>query len=235
MKSKPDKIFLPGGFDQYAFLGKHFNIADAKILILGYGAEPVADRMMIAGAASVDIVVVSGELLLQSRMNLKSQKVTVKYMDYDQMSYDAASFDLVYAQGSVAFKTRNLIATQVFRILTPKGFFCLGETVSLREDPPRFIKDIWEASGMAVLTREALLEYYKERGFVIDTIKNLSHSLQQFYLDSREELDSRLKFMSAEEKKELKKLIPKLNHEINAYLKQGGNKYMGFIAHLFHK
>jgi len=120
-------------------------------------------------------------------------------------------------------------------VLSPKGYFCLGETVALTPDPPKFIKDIWESSGMSVLSRDALLEYYKERGFVIDTVKNLSHTLTVFYTASREALDERLQYMSSDEKKEYKKLIPKLNHEINAYLKQGGNKYIGFIAHLFHK
>lgn len=192
--------------------------------------------MMIRdGTDSVEIAIPSGELLLQSRMNFNHNGINARFIEFHQLPYDDSSFDLVYAQGSLSTNLRNFISTQVYRVLTPKGYFCLGETVALTQNTPTFINDLWKNAEMSVLTREDLLKYYQERGFVIDTIKNLSGTLTQFYRDSRTALDERVKSMSSEEKKEYKKLLPRLNHEINIYLKQGGSKHIGFIAHLFHK
>ncbi|NUN09780.1 MAG: class I SAM-dependent methyltransferase [Ignavibacteriaceae bacterium] len=191
--------------------------------------------MMRDGAASVEIAIPSGELLLQSRINFNHSRISARFIEFHQLPYEDAFFDLVYAQGTLAMAIRNFISTQVYRVLTPKGFFCLGETVALSTVTPVFIQDLWKSAEMSVLTRDALLSYYQDRGFVIDTIKNLSGTLTQFYNDSRAVLEERVKSMSAEEKKEYKKLLPRISHEINIYLKQGGNKHIGFIAHLFHK
>ena len=105
----------------------------------------------------------------------------------------------------------------------------------LRDDPPEFVKDIWQSADVLPLPVTTAEKYYEEKGFeIIDKI-DLSFTLKDFYRESERMLENELKGLSEQEKSYHKKLLKRISHESNVYLKLGGSDYMGFMALMMRK
>jgi hypothetical protein len=70
--------------------------------------------------------------------------------------------------------------------------------------------------------------YYKDRGFEILYEDDLSSTLKDFYLTSKELLIKNIEKLTEQEKAYHKKFLKKINHESTAYLKLGADRYIGF-------
>ncbi len=127
------------------------------------------------------------------------------------------------------------LVKEIKKILRTGGIFCAGEIILLKENPPEFIKDIWHSSDLQPLSDEALDKYYEEKGFEILSKKDLSFTLREFYLLSEKMLSKETNELHEEEKSYYKKLLRKISHESNTYLKLGGNDYMGFTSLIMRK
>lgn len=222
-------IFLPGGFKQFRTLKSKYIISDKNVLVIGAGSEKIAHKMISSGAASVSFIVDNYESLIGARLELSSNdKINVKMMDYDNTDFNNEMFDLVYAQASTSTSNRNKIIKEIKRLLKPGGTFCTGEITALKRDYPPFVRDIFESSDILPLQHNKCSDYFTERKFEILYEEDLSSSLKNFYETAAHSLKDLIADLSENEKSYYKKLLNKISHESNAFLKLGADRYMGF-------
>jgi len=229
MKNETQQIFLPGGFKQFRILKSKYVLNDKIVLVIGSGSEKIAEKMIESGASSATVIVNDYDSLMNARLNLsKESKVVVKMMDFDNTDFDSEQFDLVYAQASISLTNRNKIIKEIKRILKPEATLCVGEITALSNDYPPFVKNIFDASDILPLLNNECSNYYKERNFSVLYEEDLSSSLQSFYEHTAQELDDTIYKLNEKEKSYYKKLLNKISHESNAYLKLGADRYIGF-------
>lgn len=229
MKQENQQIFLPGGFKQFRILKSKYNLSEKDVLIIGSNSEKIAEKMIDSGAKSVTVIVSDYDSLINSRLNLrKDTNVSVKMMDFENTDFADNEFDLVYAQASVSLTNRNKIIKEIKRILKSDAVFCVGEITSLTENYPQFVKDIFESSGISPLPHNKCLEYYIERKFSLLYEEDLTSSLKSYYENASNQLKQITEHLTDKEKSYYKKLLNKISHESNAYLKLGADKYIGF-------
>lgn len=227
--NKEQNIFLPGGFKQFRLLKSKINLTDKAVLILGPQSEKIGEKIIDAGAKSVNIIVSDYDSLINSRLNIPKEKnVSIRMMDYDNTDFDDDAFDLVYAQASISLKNRNKITKEIKRILKPEGLLCVGEITALKETYPQFVKDIFESSGLLPLQHNKCVEYYESKNFSLEYEEDLSTSLRSYYEITYNQLKHIIEDLSEKEKSYFKKLLNKISHESNAYLKLGADRYIGF-------
>ena len=224
-----NKIFLPGSEKQISLFLDSVNVNNKSVLIIGSGSEEIAKIFYQNNVAEVYLIVDIEDSLVQSRFSLsKFKEINVRLMDYFNTDFRAEKFDAIFSQVSTGTKKRNKIIKEIKRILKPDGYFCVGEIVSLTKTPPQFVKDIWEKSNLDPLHGKDLKEFYLSKGFEVMLEKDLSDTLKDFYLKSKELLSESSKDFSIEEAKNFRKIVKMYSHEANAYLKLGGNKYIGY-------
>ncbi len=223
------KIFLPGSNKQLTILLDEVDVKGMTILVMGSGSEEITKRFLAEGAESVYLIVEDNDSLLQSRLILTEEKnAAVRMMEFDNTDFLQPKFDLVYAQASVSGARRNKILKEVKRILKPGGYFCVGENVNLQENPPAFVQHIWENSEIVPLKSDELSAYYSSRKFKILKEEDLSSTLKDFYKMSSDILKEKSDELDQQEKSYYKKILRKMSHESNAYLKLGGDSFIGF-------
>lgn len=229
MIQENQNIFLPGGFKQFRILKSKIDLSGKNVLIIGSNSEKIADKMIEHEANSVKIIVNDYDSLMNSRLNLgKESKVIVKMMDYDNTDFSSDEFDLFYAQASISLTSRNKIVKEIKRILKPEGTLCVSEITALTKEYPPFVKNIFDASDILPLLNSSCAEYYKERKFSVLYEEDLSSSLRSFYENASSTLKESTDHLTDKEKSYYKKLLNKISHESNAYLKLGADKYIGF-------
>ncbi len=224
-------IFLPGSGKQFNHLKGKVSLKDKDILIIGSNSEKIAQMFLNAEANAVTIILDEYDSLLKARYLLKNiEKISVRLMDSNSTDFNDAVFDIVYAQASISGKMRNKIIKEIKRISKPEGILNVGEITSLKSSPPIFVNDIWESGNILPLNSDDFKKYYEERKFkVVDTL-DLSTHLKDFYLESKNLLFNNIESLSENEKAYYKKLLKRMSHESNAYLKLGGKDYMGFTS-----
>ena len=225
------KILLPSGSKQLEHLIEQNIPKGEQALIIGPNCESIASKL-INYFTNLFIVTDNYESVMQIRMNLKNdEKIKVKMMDYAHTDFQDESLDLIYAQGSISVPERKDIVKEIKRILISKGLFCAGEIVSLRDPVPGFVNDIWERSGLEPMASSVVKKYYESKGFEVLSERDLSTTLKDFY----ENTISVVSKTGKAEKEEDKKYFSRMKHESNAYLKLGGDKYIGFKSLIMRK
>lgn len=231
-------IFLPGTDQQVKFLLNTTEIVNKHVLIIGSGTGEIAQKLLLAEPSGITIIVEDYDSLITMRYRLENsgeKRVQIRMMDFDNTDFRDNTFDIIYVQAAVSVSKRNKIIKEIKKILKPGGILCAGEIIMVKENPPAFIIDIWNTSDLQPLTADALDKYYIEKGFEIIDKKDLSFTLKDFYLQGEKMLLKGTSKLSDEEKSYYKKLLRKISHESNAYLKLGGNEYMGFTALIMRK
>jgi len=235
MKFK-NKIFLPGIDEQINTLINSVHIKDKSILVMGGGSEDIAEKFYQKNALEVYLIIDDEDSLIKSRLALaKNKEIVVRLMDYDNTDFKAERFDMVYSQGSTGTKKRNKIIKEIFRILKPGGHLCIGEIVSLTKTPPQFVKDIWDKSSLSPLYHEELKNYYLSKNFELTLEQDLTETLIEFYSVCIGLLEESSKDFSEDEEKSVKKIFKTYGHEANAFLKLGGDKFIGFTMLVLRK
>jgi len=229
-------IFLPGTNKQLEILLNNFPLNLSAILIIGNGCEEIARQLRDRYSYTITIIVDNNDSLLNTRLTLAEEKdISIKLMDYANTDFTNEKFDLIYAQASVSSANRNKIVKEIKRILKPGGYFCVGEIVKLNDNPPKFINDIWENSGLKPLRTDEFGGYYSSRNFEILNNSDQSETLKEFYTKTKNLLEEKSGQFSDREKSYYKKLLNQIRHESNAYLKLGGDRHIGFRALLLRK
>ena len=224
-------ILFPSGSKQLEHLIEQNIPKGEQALIIGPNCEFIASKL-IDYFTKLFIVTDNYESVMQIRMNLKNdEKIKVKMMDYAHTDFQDKAFELIYAQGSISVPERKDIVKEIKRILISKGLFCAGEIVSLKDPVPGFVNDIWERSGLEPMASSVVKKYYESKGFEVLSERDLSTTLKDFY----EGTISIVSKTDKAEKEEDKKYFSRMKHESNAYLKLGGDKYIGFKSLLLRK
>ena len=229
-------IFLPGSGKQFNHLKGKVSLKDKDILIIGSNSERIAQMFLSAEVNFVTIILDEYDSLLKARYLLKNkEEISVRLMDFSSTDFNEAVFDIVYAQASISSKMRNKIIKEIKRILKPGGILNVGEITSLKSSPPIFVDDIWESGNILPLGSDNVKKYYEERKFEVVDALDLSAHLKDFYLESKQLLLNNIDSLSENEKSYYKKLLKRMSHESNAYLKLGGKDYMGLTSLILRK
>ena len=224
-------IYLPGTEKQFNHLKNNVSLEGQEILIIGSNSVKIAEMFSNSGAKSITIIVEDYESLLNSRIMVdKGNSIIVRLMEFTNTDFINDSFDIVYTQASISTKMRNKIVKEIKRILKPEGILNVGEITSLKSSPPKFVNDILESGNILPMNSDDIKKYYEERKFEVVDSLDLSAHLKDFYLKSKKLLFNNIDSLSENEKAYYKKLLKRMSHESNAYLKLGGEDYMGFTS-----
>ena len=230
------KTILPGLNGQLEFLKKYLAATTNTALVTGSSSESIAQSIASHFGCSVDLIVGDYESLMNSKLVLGSDtNINLRMMALDSTDFPGEQFDLVYSQASVSLTNRNKIIKEIKRILKPGGYFCIGEVTALTKEVPQYILDIFDSSDMLPLFTDDLSKYYLERNFKVCGKINLSNTLKDYYSISLSALRDIYRDLGEKEKSYYKKLINKISHESNSYLKLGGHRHMGFEVMLLRK
>lgn len=231
-----NKVLLPGLEKQISFLKKNLNTEISSALVIGSASEIPAEIISKNFNCNVESIVEDYESLLNSKLLLSNEtNVNIRLMGFEATDFNTSHFDLVYAQASICSTKRNKIVREINRILKPGGHFCVGEVVVLNKSVPKFVQDIFDSSDLLPLFNNDLIKYYLERKFTLKGSVDLTSTLKEFYLLNADMLKSSKGDLTQQEKSYYKKLLNKISHESNAYLKLGADKYIGFVALLLQK
>lgn len=223
------KIFLPGSGEQLRLLENEVTLEGMTAAVLGSGSGTIAALLQDNTGKNVELIVEDYESLIQAQMELKnSEAIKSRIMSFSATDFQDDMFDLVYAQASVSGSQRVKILKEIKRILKPEGFLCVGEIVKLSKETPRFVLDVWKSSDLSPLSKDEIEDYYKSKNFSIVKSVDISRTLKDFYMLGAESLKKNVNLMTDQEKSYNKKLINRMSHETNVYLKQGGDKHIGF-------
>lgn len=233
---KTNLILLPGLDKQIKFLFERINVENLNSLVLGSQSVQIAKWLSEKSKNEVNLIVEDYESLMNSEFELgNSPKVNLKLMDFERTDFFSEQFDLIYAQASISNFRRKNIIKELKHITKRNGILCLGEIVKLKREVPVFVKDIFNSADLDPLSIEDLGKYYTERSFDIVDSSDLSESLKDFYINYAELLKAKSKLLSNSEKSYHKKLLNQINHQSNAYLKLGADKFIGFKTLLLKK
>ncbi|MCC6549016.1 MAG: methyltransferase domain-containing protein [Ignavibacteriaceae bacterium] len=236
MPAEYSGILLPGLDDQLHFFTRNIPVQGKSVLLIGSGSEKVALSLLEEGCTTIQIITDSEELLVNTRLTLSGNAdIKARYSEYGSLDFSDASFDLVFAQGTVSRTDRKKILKEIYRVLKTDGVFCPGEMTSLKGDIPPFLKSVFAANNMDILSSDSLSMIYKAEGFKVKAMKSLDNTLKEYYKETERALNRRLGKMTKEDQKNNKDMITKTKHEINVFLNLGGLKYTGFSSFLLIK
>jgi hypothetical protein len=225
------EIQIPGGNKQIEHLLGEHKLEGKRALVLG-NINHTTFSKLLGSFEQLNIIVEDYASLIKLRFNFKeNESLKIKMMDYAHTDFENELFELVYAQGSISVPERKNMVKEMKRISVDGGLFSIGEIISLKEPVAAFIEDIWEQSGLKPLSDSSITKFYDGKNFEIISEKDLSHTLKNFY----EKVGDIVSKMSKEEKEQDKKYFSRMKHESNAYLKLGGDKYIGFKSLIMRK
>ncbi|MDA3862078.1 MAG: class I SAM-dependent methyltransferase [Melioribacteraceae bacterium] len=233
---KKTNIFLPGLDNQIRFAKRRLELKGKKTLTLGTSSEEIAKIFANESEEKAELIVEDFTSLMNSRLLIgEIENINVRLMDFEVTDFEKDEFDVVYTQCGISNPRRKKIVKEVKRILKPAGIFCVGEVVSLQEELPQVILDIYDSSELEPLLATNIEDYYRERKFEVIEKKDLSFTLAEFYTKSLYELKKSVVNMEENEKSYYKKLINMISHEAKAFLNQGADEYIGFYSLMLKK
>jgi len=229
-------VFLPGLDNQIRFVRRSLELKGKLTLTLGSASEEIVKLFAEETSQKAELIVEDYNSLLNSRLLLgDNENTNVRLMDFEFTDFNDKEFDLVYTQGAISNPRRNKIVKEIKRILKSDGLLCLGEVVSLNEELPQFVLDIYDTSDLEPLHINNIEDYYKEKKFEIIDKKDLSFTLKDYYSKNLYELKKSLKDMAENEKSYYKKTINMISHEAKAFLSQGADEFIGFYSLILKK
>ncbi|MBI9073475.1 MAG: methyltransferase domain-containing protein [Melioribacteraceae bacterium] len=230
------EILIPGSDSQLKLVMEIYSFDNPRILVVGSSSEFAAAKLAEKTDQVVELIVEDYDSLINSKMVLDNNpKVKVRLMDFEVTDFDKDTFDLIYAQCSITNVRKNKIVKHLKKLLKKGGTITVGEIVNLREDKPVFLDDIWESADLDPAFTEDLRKYYEERNFIITEEVDLSSKLYNYYSANIKKLSAAKDLLEENEKSYHKKLLKRVSHESGVYLKQGGDKYIGFKVLIMEK
>ena len=161
-------IFLPGLDNQIRFVRRNLELHDKLTLTLGSASEDAVKLLADETGKKAELIVEDYNSLMNAMLLLENRDdIVTRLMDFEFTDFIDEEFDLVYAQGAISNPRRNKIIKEIKRILKPDGILCVGEVVSLKEELPPFVLDIYEASDLDPLLINKIENYYLEKNFEI--------------------------------------------------------------------
>lgn len=157
------------------------------------------------------------------------KRCSFRYMSPLTMDFDAESFDIIAMEGVFSSYPAAKALKEAKRILRPGGAIILSDSFWKEESMPPYVHDVWEAEERRVFTENQLGDLFADAGLQLTYFEVRRSALNAFYQQFMTELKSITKG-GFEGMKHQKSLIKHYKHEIDVYLKQGGEKYMGYFT-----
>ncbi len=221
------KLLIPGGGTPLKFLIKTLSESPEKILVVGGMSELIAKRLHSKYKVNIELIVADFESLLNANLILDyEENIIVKMMDFERTDYENDSFDLIFAQGTVSGVNRKKIIKEMKRILKPGGILAVTEIVRTNETLPPVMNNLLDAAGISPLDERDAEKYYQERNFTILASKDLPDALPEYYKSVQYVFEGKEEELTESEKSYYKKIIHRISHEGNVFLKYGGSKYI---------
>jgi SAM-dependent methyltransferase len=221
------KILLPGGGVPLKFLTKSISISPRRILVVGGMAEIISKRLHSKYKVNIEQIVENYESLLNANIILDyEENVIVKLMDFERTDYESDYFDMIYSQGSISGFNRKKIVKELKRILKPGGVFAVTEIVKKEENLPGVMNNLLESAGLNPLLESEAEKYYEDRNFTVIAEKSLPDAMKDYYQAIRNIFGDVEEELSDSEKSYYKKIIHRISHEGNVFLKYGGDRYI---------
>ncbi|GAB4135303.1 MAG: hypothetical protein Fur0015_08180 [Ignavibacteriales bacterium] len=229
-------ILLPGLDEQLFFLLDKVSLIKKRSLVIGAGSEEIARRLFHSTNESVELIVDNYDAFINSRIAIeKNESINCSLMDYHATDFPNEFFDLVYSQASITTPLHQKILKEVFRILKPDGFLCVGELIKLSTNVPKFVTDILKSAELSPMSFDELLAQYLSVGFSLVDKTDLSESFFKYFEQARKKALEAKQTLNENEISFYKKLFNRFSHEANSFLKHGGDKHIGFHAFIFQK
>ncbi len=224
-------ILLPGGAKQLKQLKENAEYNFDKILVAGESSEQLAKMLAEDNDCVVDLIVEDYNALLEAKLTLDGfEKVIPKIMEFERTDFQGDTFDLIFAQASFSRENRKNIIKEMKRILKPGGVLSVGEIALKTKSPPQMINDLLMWAGIEPLAVNEIEKYYAERGFEILKSEVFENELKNYYEKIHKIFEQRKDDLSENEKSFYKKLINRIRHEANVFLKFGGEKFLTFYS-----
>lgn len=140
-----------------------------RILDMGCGrGDPTIELARLSGGrvTGVDIDQVSlDELATTARKEGLADRVKALRMDIKELKFPDASFEIIWAEGSMWIIGLEKGLREHKQLLSPGGCFVIHEMCWLRPDPPEEIRERWTFVGPGIRTVEENLELLPRCGY----------------------------------------------------------------------
>ena len=220
-----------GGSRVTRILASQFGIGkETKVLNIGVNLKEssvyLADKFgcRVFAVSEVPDVIVS----VKSEAGRKSLKIEAKVMSPLALDFDDGFFDLVICEGVMSQYRKSDFLKEIHRVLKPGGGFGVADFYWRKIPVPKYVLNVWSWDEGRVETLDEVIKLMKGRGFDVFFIHDVSGELKRFYSELLVWIEKLLKttYLSSQQFKEVKRF----RHEANVFLKQGGNKWMGYSA-----
>jgi len=220
-------ILLPGFEKQLKFLLANSDIENKNILVIGEGSEEIAIKLAYESKNRIQLILQDFESFINAKALLSQNDIDVKMMEYEVTDFGDSTFDIIFAQASISLENRNKIYKEIKRILKPEGIISVGEITKTQKNLPPFMNSLLEEASLFPIYFDEIENYFTERKLEIIERKILPNALKEYYSKIRENLKDYKKSNETEDTS-TKKLLKKISHETNSFVKHGADKFLGF-------
>lgn len=208
--------------------------ADAALLLaMGrYGENAIAlERAFPGSVTSIDE---DTEGVFHTRLQaaaVKAGRLRAQVMSPLTLGFEDATFDMVIMEGVLSSYPARKALAEALRVLKPGGSIGIADCAWLATPVPTFARDVWESTRRRVPALDEIPALLQDADMTQQILKDESRVLAPFYRqfsgDVRQIAGSAFKDM-----KHLKSQVKQYKHEIDVYLKLGGDRYMGYFSAL---
>ncbi|MBN1594765.1 class I SAM-dependent methyltransferase [candidate division FCPU426 bacterium] len=145
----------------------------AKPRILDVGCGPGKQTLDLAAVSAGEIIAIDTNQHFIDRLEQVVQKlglssrIRAHNADMNCLDFPERHFDIIWSEGAVyQMGFENGLRT-LGRFLKPGGYFALTEAVWLRPDPPRELRENWDAEYPDIKDVAANLEIISKCGYVL--------------------------------------------------------------------
>lgn len=154
--------------------------------------------------------------------------VKVKVMSPISLDFKDETFDLIIAEGVLSQYKKSQILKEFYRVLKDGSFIGIVDFYWKKTPVPTYVLDAWYVESGSIETLDEKLKILKDYGFETVFVQDMSKELEKYYSRFKKIIQNALKNrrFTKDEFKEIKKF----KHEVNVFLEQGGDKWMGYVA-----
>lgn len=158
-----------------------------------------------------------------------SSRMIFKFMSPAKLDVPDRSCDVVILDGMLVASARQRALAEARRVQADDGILLLFDSYWKKTPVPPFVRNVWESPEHRIPTEEEYRELLEDADFTVDAIGDAGNVLGSFYDQFTGGVEEFVR-SSFEGVKHRKALIKHYKHEIDVYRRQGGDKYMGYLA-----
>ena len=158
-----------------------------------------------------------------------TQRCSFRVMSPLTLDILPGSARVVVLEGIFSSYPPGKVLKQALNALAPDGVFIFSDSFWQEGDIPRFVREVWESPDHKLYRREELEQQLVSHGLRPVLFTDASKRLEPFYA----QFSGTVKDITRSEfegLKHMKSLVKHYKHEIDVYLKNGGDRWMGYCT-----